>query len=251
MSRLPIETYFNEFVINQEEAYKNLTIELENENELFRNFFDFQQKLFLNHYPGVQYTFESNESIVLQAYWKSTHLLFSVNHLILHGDYGSARVLMRQIFEYLILGKYIYTIKDNQIADQWLNGNQFNLYDKIIKLLKVPDKKHFHNLWIMLSKLVHAGSSSIQIGIVKKADDDIILSYGINLILLCCKNHFLQKCFITNKLAYFTERYGKYKEENIELRKKLRYLEIKAKSFLGEDGIAVINDYKRNWEFKK
>jgi hypothetical protein len=247
---LNFETYFNEFSVTQDRAFEHLSRGLEKQVCLFRNYFDSQQKLFLNHYPGPRHYFEDYETIILQAYWKCTHLSFSVNQLILHGEYGSARIIMRHIFEFLILAKYMYLTKDNFKAHRWLKGGQFDLYDNVIKQLHTPDKKNFHDLWIMFSQLVHAGTGSVQVGLSKEIDDDVLSSFYINLLLLCCKNILLQKLYITSKLEYISERYGNYHDENKEIRKQIRSHEKEIKKQLPPLSLSVIRDYRKNWEFK-
>jgi len=250
-----IERYYSEFLSTQEKTCKILSFEFKDEISKFQRFFDLQQKLFYNHFPGVletNYNLEEYERVVIQSYLKTTHLIFTVNQLILHGDYGTARILMRQIFEYLIIGKYVQIKKCNNTAEKWLNDRQFDAYDKVIKLLRVPDKKNFHEFWLMLSNQAHAGTSSFQIIISAELTfEEIVATYRMNLIFLCCKNYLLNNSFINTKLKYRSEKYGFKKEENKEIRDQMKSSENEIMELFSDSGIALINDYKKKWEFKK
>jgi hypothetical protein len=159
---------------------------------------------------------------------------------------------MRQIFEYLMIGKFMFLKKDNHIAEKWLNAHQFDVYDKVIKLLKSPPKNNFHDFWIYLCNMAHASTQSFQMGIEnRKSIEDLTLSYRINMIFLVFKNRLLQECFLNQKLKYRSEKYGFKKGENKEIRAKLKALERKIVSEFTDSSLALVNDYKKNWEFKK
>jgi hypothetical protein len=250
-----IEIYFDEFLSSQKSTYNYLSEKFQNDIEKFHRFFDLQQRLFYNHLPGVSdpyYQLQEYERIVIQSYIKTTHLIFSVHELILHGDYGTARILMRQIFEYLILGKYVHTKKNNGIAEKWLDDKQFDVYDKIIRLLKKPDKKNFFEFWKLLSNQTHAGTNSFQIGVSPELTyEDILVTYRMNLIFLCCKNRLLNSNFINDRLKYRSEKYGFKKSENQVIKNQLKMTEKEILELFSDSGIDVINDYKSKWEFKK
>lgn len=250
-----IEKYFDEFLSTQEATYKLLSQNLNDDIEKFQHFFDLQQALFYNHLPGVfdtNYCLEEYERIVIQSYLKTTHLIFSVHQLILHGDYGTSRILMRQIFEYLILGKYVQTKGNIGIAEKWLDNRQFDIYDKIIRLLEEPDKKNFHEFWKMLSNQAHAGTSSFQIVVdTELTYQEIVATFRMNLIFLCCKNILLNDNFINSKLKYRSEKHGFKKDENKEIKIQLKVAEKEILELFTESGISIINDYKTKWKFKK
>lgn len=250
-----MEKYFDEFVSTQESTYKLLLETLKDDIEKFQHFFDLQQALFYNHLPGVldtNYNLSECERIIIQSYLKTTHLIFSVHQLILHGDYGTSRILMRQIFEYLILGKYIQIKKDTATAEKWLDDRQFDIYNNIIRLLDNPDKKNFHEFWKMLSNQAHAGTSSFQIGIdAELTYPEIVATYRMNLIFLCCKNILLNDNFINEKLKYRSERHGLLKENNKEIKIQLKAAEQEILELFSEFGISIIKDYKAKWRFKK
>ncbi len=246
---------YNEFLSSQTYTYKFLSDEFKKDIQLFQSFFDLQQNLFYNHLIGVldpYYQLQSYERIVIQSYLKSSHLIFTSHELILRGDYGTARILMRQTFEYLVLGKYAQIKKDNNIAEKWLDARQFDVYDKIIRLLKKPNKKNLFEFWKLLSNQAHAKTNSFQISLdIELNIEEIIATYRMNFIFLCCKNNLLKYNFINNRLKYYSKEFGLKECENKIIKQQLKELEKKILTFLADPGIDVINDYKSTWEFKK
>ncbi len=245
---------YNEFLSAQKSTYEYLSDNFMKDIQLFKSFFDLQESLFYNHLPRTSnlYQFQKYEQIVVQSYVKSSHLIFTSHELILRGDYGTARILMRQIFEYLILGKYVQITKDDDIAKKLLAARQFNVYDKIIRLLNKPNKKNLFEFWKLLSNQTHASTKSFQIGINYELNfAEILATYRINLIFLCCKNSLLKNNFINNQLRYYSEEFGFKKEENQIIKSQLRETEKEIMKLLSKLGTDLINDYRSQWEFKK
>jgi hypothetical protein len=250
-----IEKTYLEFKESQERFCEVISPLLKIELSLFEKYFNLQQDLFYNHLPGIfdeTYNVYEYERIVIQCYIKSTHLLYSSIQLILRGDFGAARIILRQIFEYLLIAKYFYTKKPDSIVERWLNEKQFDVYDAIIKLLKVPDKKNFHAFWILLCSQAHAGTTSFQIGIGNNENvTESIATFHITLMLLCLKNDLLANCFINTRLKYRTIEYGHNKESNQELQKELKKTTKEIQLLFTDVGISLIKDYKSKWIFKK
>lgn len=249
-----IEISFSEFKLKQEQTHEYLSVILEKELNIFQKLFDSQQNLFYNYLTAtkdIYYVREENERVVIHAYLKSMHLIYTASQLILRGDFGAAKILMRQIFEYLIIGKYVFTKQLNAESEKWLKRRQFDVYDKVIKLLKVPDKRNFLDFWIILSNQAHAGSSSLQIGLDEEQNlPELILIFQLNMMFLCFTSHLLLKCFINSKLEHIVETYSFRKVENKQLRIKLKKAENMVIALLSDSGIDLIKDYKRSWIFK-
>ncbi|HTF02905.1 MAG TPA: DUF5677 domain-containing protein [Bacteroidia bacterium] len=219
----------------------------------FITFFDIQQGLFRNHFTGMldlYYTVQQHERVALQAYVKIIHLAYNTHNLIVNGNYGTANILLRQIFEFLLIGKYIMTTSDQSIANKWLDGSQLDVYDKIIKRLKSPNKKTFHDFWIVLCKLNHATTHSHQIGLTFKLNKIQILgSYSILLLLLKCNYHLLNSHFINRKLKYYSDHLCGCSNENSKLRIGARTVKKSISGRLSPDGRSLIKHYESRWVF--
>src|SRR5574343_193293 len=144
-----LEANFYDFKSTEERNIRAISKTYETEIDIFKRFFNVQNKLYINHVGGIldpYYGIEDYERILLQAFTKTNHLLYTSLNLTNSGNYGASSILLRQIFEFQILGKYAYTIKDEKMYQKWLDGKQFDIYDKIIKLLDKPAKGNFHLL---------------------------------------------------------------------------------------------------------
>lgn len=250
-----LEHDFNEFKLTESKNRKAINKVFKKEIDIFKTFFDLQLKLFQNHfhvYSDPYYYIENRERIVLQSFHKTNHLLYTAINLIMNGNFGATNILLRQIFEFLILGKYVTIIKNEKIAEHWLNQKQFDIYDKVIKLLEKPRKSNFHNFWIMICKLTHATTVSHQISLKAPQNSEQIHGSLILILLLQrCNYHLLSTCLINRKLTYRSEFYGDFKSENSKLKNEARNLKSKISNLLSSEGKKLIKDYECKWILKK
>ena len=228
---------------------------LKDKTDLFLNFFNIQQELFHINYPGIfdpYYFLQEYERIIIQSYFKNIYLLFTCHNLILSGNYGAANILQRQIFEFLLLGKFVCLKKDNEKAIKWLSRKQFDVYDNIIKLLEKPNKKSFHDLWIILCSYSHATTSSYQIGFnFKENKTNIFGSYIILLLFTRCNYHLLNSQFLNKRLLYRSNYYGSNTTKNKELKLRASNLKKSILELFSDEGKKIICDYESTWAFKK
>lgn len=235
----------NTLVIN-----KNFQVEI----ELFKCFFDIQNELLLNHINGFvdpYYHMKDYEKIIVQSFIKTNHLLYTSLSLTCSGNFGASNILQRQIFEYQVLGKYTFTTKEEKMIQKWLDGNQFDIYDKVIKRLNQPSKDNFHHFWRRLCVQCHATTSSHQIEFKASPNEEYIHeSLIIILMLLRCNYHLLTSCLLTNKLIYRSEHYFNKKKENASLKSEARLLKKRILSLLSISGKNLIKDYESTWSFR-
>lgn len=249
-----LEANFDDFKSTEERNIRAISKTYETEIDIFKRFFNVQNKLYINHVGGIldpYYGIEDYERILLQAFTKTNHLLYTSLNLTNSGNYGASSILLRQIFEFQILGKYAYTIKDEKMSQKWLDGKQFDIYDKIIKLLDKPAKGNFHMFWLMLCKLSHATTSSYQIEFkALNNTEDIRASLIIILMLQRCNYHLLTSCFITKKLIYRSEYYLNLKKENSALKNEARSIKKEISNLLSSGGKDLIRDDESKWVFR-
>lgn len=106
--------------------------------QLFISLFDTQQGLIKNHIGGIldpYYGITPTKRVLLQSYFKNSDLLLTSSNLIIQGHYGASMIIMRQIFEFLLIGKYSFLTEKEGFINRWLDGKQINVYDEIIKKL--------------------------------------------------------------------------------------------------------------------
>lgn len=163
-----------------------------------------------------------------------------------------ANILLRQVFEYLVIGKYFYKQQNEIWAEKWLEDRKYEVYDKILRLLKIPDKKHLCDFWKVLCSLAHATPSSQQISLDGQFNEiDIELSYNVVLILLCCKHVLVNYFYSNRKLMRLIKLSPEVAKEMVDLRQKSAAWIKETTSLFSVDGIKVLKDYKRYWVFKK
>jgi hypothetical protein len=228
---------------------------LEKQIQHFTSLFDVQQELIKNHIPGIldpYYGITPFKQVVLQSYFKNSDLLFTSSNLIIQGHFGAARIIMRQIFEFLLIGKYCCLTKKEGFINRWLDGKQINIYDEAIKKLLKPDKKEFDDFWIMICNFTHATTFSNQGSFnFKDNKDEITGTYYILLMLLCCNYHLLSSCVLDSKLIYRSNIFGEHRMRNADLKVKAREIITEVKKELAPKGIALIKTYCGSWKYAK
>jgi len=252
-----LEIELNDFKARIEENNKKTKKLLKKSITIFEDYFNIQQQLFSNCYNEVVIVaamegMHSNEQIALQTYLKNMHLLFSCHRLILGGQHGSAQVLFRQIFENLLIGKFVWLKKDDILSSKWLSGKPFGIYDKVIKLLANPDKGNIKYFWIYVCQITHASNKSNQITLFYKENrQQIYDSYQFLLLFLRCNYHLLNSYAISNRLNYRMNKVEKIKLQNKLLRDNAKIENKKIASIFKTPGIELIKDYEKKWQFKK
>lgn len=159
-----MEITYEDFERSQSEALTILVKDWKDQLFDFRAYFDLQQSATYDIlYPLLNYTdLKDCERVMFHCIIKSAHIIFTTNKLVLSGDFGIARILMRESLEYLLVGKYVYYNQD--FAASWLKGKDFLVKQQIWDKLRIPDSTNLKEFWGILCKLAHSKSSSVQIG---------------------------------------------------------------------------------------
>ena len=250
-----MKNFIGKYQQQEQENQVFLGKKLEIQVNLFIQGFNCQEQMtfyYLNALGMWEYNERNFDKVLMQACVKISYLLYNAHQLLLRGEYGVANILLRQVFEYLVIGKYFYKQQNEIWAEKWLEDRKYEVYDKILRLLKIPDKKHLCDFWKVLCSLAHATPSSQQISLDGQFNEiDIELSYNVVLILLCCK-HVLENYFYSNrKLMRLIKLSPEVAKEMVDLRQKSAAWINETTSLFSEDGLNVLKDYKRYWVFKK
>ena len=214
-----------------------------------------------------------NENIVVNnTLINQINLSHSIIILIENTFYGSARVLLRQFFEFLIIGKF--SEFDNNIVQKWESKTEgvrdfdINLSLDIFNKLKMKkDISLLQKTWRMLSDLSHPTKYSQQMPPLSDIDDnlawikesypDIHHTLDLFFMLLCMNYHLL----ISNwgrkgkgwDSGYYKDSVGVWKKEKI-IKEKIRiiikgYFEINKKhKGINTELKKTILQYKQNWQ---
>lgn len=143
-----LEITFDDF--KQSEIFNEKLISefLKSEIKIFEDFFNVKQHLWKSHiWSSIMdpyCNFHQYEIVAIHAYCKVINLLYDCHSLSLKGQIGAVRVLQRQAFEFVILGKYMTIKKDDNQANLWLIKGNFNVYNDVIKRLESSTKNALH-----------------------------------------------------------------------------------------------------------
>ena len=250
-----MKNFIGKYQQQEQENQVFLGKKLEIQVNLFIQGFNCQEQMtfyYLNALGMWEYNGRNFDKVLMQACVKISYLLYNAHQLLLRGEYGVANILLRQVFEYLVIGKYFYKQQNEIWAEKWLEDRKYEVYDKILRLLKIPDKKHLCDFWKVLCSLAHATPSSQQISLDGQFNEiDIELSYNVVLILLCCKHVLVNYFYSNRKLMRLIKLSPEVAKEMVDLRQKSAAWIKETTSLFSVDGIKVLKDYKRYWVFKK
>lgn len=219
-----MKNFIGKYQQQEQENQVFLGKKLEIQVNLFIQGFNCQEQMtfyYLNALGMWEYNERNFDKVLMQACVKISYLLYNAHQLLLRGEYGVANILLRQVFEYLVIGKYFYKQQNEIWAEKWLEDRKYEVYDKILRLLKIPDKKHLCDFWKVLCSLAHATPSSQQISLDGQFNEiDIELSYNVVLILLCCKHVLVNYFYSNRKLMRLIKLSPEVAKEMVDLRQK-------------------------------
>lgn len=227
-----------------------------------KNILDYQYQLFNEHISlAANCTFIDTGKYGKLLATTLHKNLFSFNAAIgltEEGMFGSARLIFRNIYEYLVLSKYVCLKDDIKLYRKWENGDNISLKRAIFSNIKDPRSKALNLFWQSLCQLTHSTIYSQQVNI--EYDDDNKVNIELNLvylrILLDMNYHLMNTYYFTSSMKYHLDRIDR--EESIfevgmlKLTKgELKELLIKSRAELKEEPRKIIYDYKRKWQFKE
>ena len=145
-----------------------------------------------------------SQSIILSAIYKNFYIFYSSLELLKKGFFGSTRVLLRQSFEFLILGKFCAITNNQKVFENWKDGKTVYFSNEVLKKINNPNISEIKQFWILLCKYAHSTSTSQQINL--SWDDnkkDINLTFTFIILLLDCHYHLLNSILLPNAIKSF------------------------------------------------
>ncbi len=115
---------FQDFLEYEKENSNKIFNHIEYQVSIFEHHFDIQQKLFFDHFKAlfaIANEIPDSEQITLQCFHKSINLLYVAHKTILTGHYGAANSILRQIFEFLVFGKFFFLNTNDKAVKNWMN----------------------------------------------------------------------------------------------------------------------------------
>ena len=188
--------------------------------------------------------------ILLLAIHRNFISFCAVLDLTRRGLYGPARMILRHIYEGLVIAKFCALSSDRKVFERWEQGEYIPLTNEILNKIKTPDPDPFRKLWKVLCAFTHATVFSHQeILDARKNLDEIVITFQITRALLECNYHLLVRHFATPSMQYFEKAYGDGHEVP-DLKIKLRKLFAHSHMHMFPPFNKFVITYRRSWILK-
>lgn len=213
---------------------------------LFHELFNYQLEIINLNFIYLDMKNNDFSEIILSLCYKNIISLISANELIKKGFIGSSKIIFRNVYEGLLIGKLIGVTEDSKHYDNWYKGNQFSMKKDIFKKLENEPSRESIEFWDILNKYTHATiySQSFMLEI-NEADIDNCNSIITTLLAM---NYHLLNTFVSKYYNYYLNYYGGefYKELKETSRKRLSH----AVKMIDPRCKKVIQEYKAKWTLK-
>lgn len=206
----------------------------------------FQLEIISLNYIITNYRVNDIEQFISSICFKNLMTIISSLKLIEMGFFGSANILFRNIYENLIIGKYVGLSKDYDFYNNWNNGKQISLKKDIFsKLIDTPSNEILE-FWDILNKYNHATTYSAEF--VLELNDSAFSNCISILETLLIMNYHLLNNFVSKNNNYYLNYYCSdyYKD----LKDKIKKISSFSKKNIDSRLKKVINEYIHNWLLK-
>lgn len=128
-----MKNFIGKYQQQEQENQVFLGKKLEIQVNLFIQGFNCQEQMtfyYLNALGMWEYNERNFDKVLMQACVKISYLLYNAHQLLLRGEYGVANILLRQVFEYLVIGKVLCSLAHATPSSQQISlDGQFNEID--------------------------------------------------------------------------------------------------------------------------
>jgi len=168
---------------------------------------------------------------------------------------------MRNIFEFLVIGKYILLNEDKQFQEKWNNIENINLDRKIFNNTIYPNnhnKEAFLRWWKLLCQYTHATRASGQIDFeCENLEHDIKVNLSFLFMLLCMVYHYMNSYLATPYFkTYIKSLADDQPKRNDNIQKAIKYeqeikeiIKTRINPFLSMECRHIIQYYRAKWRF--
>ncbi|MGY5353471.1 hypothetical protein [Wenyingzhuangia sp. IMCC45467] len=191
------------------------------------------------------------QKVITAALSRNFQSLFVMIKLTLEGDFGSARTIMRQTYELLLISKFFGVTENEKNAEKWLRGNDFNLYKTVLKYLKTPNNESLNELWKILCYFNHSTIYSNQaLPYWKACENDLEMCLSLIYILICSNYHLCNTVYLEIN-PYALSLMKSYSKSDLQKsRSDFNLLKNEFKNHVGKQAIKVSYDYSRKWKYE-
>ena len=185
--------------------------------------------------------------------YKNLDYIYATTKLTKSGQYAASRVIFRNIYESLVILKYVSLSDDKQLLEQWIDGEEINVGRKIFIKINSPKSEALEIFWADLCRFCHSTSYSYQEGydysVIK---DELEVNYVIILVLLYMNYHVLNRYVFSDRMKAMADRTIVITGE-LSLKKRrelLRDILKECKKIVSPETQRILIDFSKVWKFK-
>ena len=170
-----------------------------------------------------------------------------------HGMYSAARPVLRQAFEYLLLGKHYLLTADEGLLRDWWKGHQIDAVQNVIKKLNQRERKGLRRFWRDLCGFTHATRASLQLDLAWEPHAlDIKLNLVFIRMLAECVHHLANACLVPRSVKGFLRRCLDEDEQRAldAQRNKLKSALADSRALLSPLARSTVYCYRLKWEIR-
>lgn len=194
------------------DCLRKLELEIKKDNEasfkLIKINVDFQLTFIELVFPYMNFKNNDFTSIILSLCYNNLITLLSIVDLIEKGLLGPAKILFRNIYESLLIGKLIGTTKNYDYYNRWYNGKQFSMKKDVFSKITLEPSNESLKFWDILNKYTH--STIFSYGELQINKEEINHLIVIIKTLLCMNFHLLNSFILSEYRYYLTTYMGNY-----------------------------------------
>lgn len=170
------------------------------------------------------------------------------------GQYAQARALFRNVYETLVIVKYMMITDNTVFVDKYRNNKTVNLNAEVFKKVSMDlkDKNILEKFYFDLCSFSHFSGCSNSLAVDDKARfAEVGANYGICRILLCLNYHVLNSyCYKSNHKANIDRMVITAEDEvtPAEQRKRCRESNSILKKDMNNFGKNVVNAFTKKWK---
>lgn len=250
---------FKEFALIHKKNQERALADFKSDYDLVVSLFDKMQLLINKYAIRFEMGIGSNRhlDIILSTLVKSMNNMETVIELTINGDIGSARIIIRNIFEFLVMGKYMILYDDQAVREKWDKIEYINIDRKIFKNAVYPDNKSktaFVNWWERLCQYSHATRASGQVSYdYEDIKSDIRLNFTFMLMLFSMLYHYMNSFLATPYFKNYIQSIAQSQPDNENLNNVIKYQEFlccafkEMKSIFSGECKDILNFYSAKW----
>lgn len=214
--------------------------------DLFHTLFNYQLETINLNFIVMDYKNNDFSEIILSLCYKNLISLISAVELIKKGFIGSPKIIFRNVYESLLIGKLIGVTEDKNYYDNWYNGKQFSMRKDIFQKLENKISEESIEFWDILNKYTHSTIYSQRF--MLDIDNSELENCNAILTALLAMNYHLLNNFVSRYYDYYLNYYGGhyYKELKNSVKKSISY----AIKMIDPRCKKVIKDYNAKWRLK-